>query len=184
MSSCEWKSSPIFPNEYKVSENGDVWSNRSNRILKPATDKFGYLYYVLCVNGKRVTVKAHRLVAMAFIPNKENKPTVDHINGIRTDNRASNLRWATNKENTNNPVTLVNHIRSSRERLPIMYEAAKRINFNRKSVQITWNDGRKEVFPSLKEAAIHTGKNYSKLSEITNGKRKQCAEFESHWADE
>lgn len=102
---CEWRKTFIFPDYYSVSENGAVRSERNGKILKPATDKYGYHYYVLCVEGKRHTIKAHRLVAMAFIPNPENKPTVNHKNGIRTDNRVVNLEWMTNKEQSNDPLT-------------------------------------------------------------------------------
>ena len=63
----------------------------------------GYLQVYL--SGIRIPQFVHRLVAKAFIPNPENKLTVDHINGNKLDNRVENLRWVTQKENRNNPNT-------------------------------------------------------------------------------
>ena len=62
----------------------------------------GYKSCVLYKDGLKKTFMVHRLVAMTFIPNPDNKPTIDHINRIKTDNRVENLRWATWKENDDN----------------------------------------------------------------------------------
>lgn len=70
-----------------------------SKILRPAIDKKGYLRFGLMVNGKLVTVKGHRVVAEVFIDNVENKPQVNHINGIKHDNRVESLEWCTNREN-------------------------------------------------------------------------------------
>jgi len=75
-----------------------VKSLKKQRILKESITPDGYCYLNLVKNKKQFTFRVHRLVATAFIPNKENKPTVNHIDGIKTNNKTKNLEWATRKE--------------------------------------------------------------------------------------
>ena len=79
---------------------------RKEKILKNIKGKDGYLSVGLYKDGKIKMYLVHRLVAQAFIPNSNNKPFIDHINTIRTDNRVENLRWVTSKENMNNSITI------------------------------------------------------------------------------
>lgn len=173
---CEWRKSAIFPEYYSVSDNGDVRSERNKKILRPATDKYGYHYFVLCVNRDRKTIKAHRLVALTFIPNPKNKPTINHKNGIRTDNRVENLEWATNKEQSNDPLT----------RKKILNNVAKRDfkamgalrDYGRKSVKV-WriSDGKTIFvgeFSSQKSASEYTSVSPSKVSQCVTGYKKSC----------
>lgn len=104
--------------EYEVSNLGRVRSlpkitrsvvpdrYNSTRILKQSPDGKGYMMVWLYKGKKRKTMKVHRLVANAFISNPECKPQIDHINAVKTDNRVCNLRWCTEKENSNNPITV------------------------------------------------------------------------------
>jgi len=72
--------------------------------MKPYKRKDGYITINLHKNGKPKSFQLHRLLGLAFIPNPEHKPTIDHINRIKDDNDLSNLRWATDKEQSANRI--------------------------------------------------------------------------------
>ena len=96
-----WRDIAGYENLYQVSNLGRVKSlyNRNGHIMKLYTSDANYLYALLSDNGKQKPFSIHRLVAKAFIPNPENKPEVNHINGDKHDNRAENLEWCTRREN-------------------------------------------------------------------------------------
>lgn len=80
----------------KVRVNG-VWYNE--KIIRPKPNKDIYHRVELSKNGKRRIIGVHQLIGWSFIPNPENKPNINHKNGIRNDNRVENLEWCTQKEN-------------------------------------------------------------------------------------
>lgn len=104
-----WKDISGYEGLYQVSDMGRVKSLKFGRekILKPQLlCGCKYLAVGLYKGNKCSTKTIHRLVAMSFIDNPEQKPQIDHINGNRTDNRSDNLRWVTRLENVQNPITI------------------------------------------------------------------------------
>lgn len=113
MDTTIWKEIPGYEGYYEASDTGLIRSSRKvvierdgdllnicSKILRPKMDKDCYLNVSLSVLGKVTTFRIHNLVALAFeIPNPENKPIVDHVNGVRWDNRTDNLRYVTQGEN-------------------------------------------------------------------------------------
>lgn len=98
-----WKDIPNFENKFQISNLGNLRHNtRGEWKLRKNTNKKGSYFNVVLVDGSyKKSEKIHRLVAKAFIPNPENKPMVNHINGNKQDNRVENLEWVTAKENFN-----------------------------------------------------------------------------------
>lgn len=97
----EWRDVPGFEGLYKVTTEGKIYSLRRHKWITQTLDRYGYLKVVLFKNGKSTYTTAHRVVASAYIPNPENKPSVNHINEDKADNRVCNLEWVTVKENDN-----------------------------------------------------------------------------------
>ena len=141
---------------YEVSNLGRVKLN--GEIVEPHIEH-GYPAY-----GK---FYVHRAVAELFIPNPENKPHIDHINTVRTDNRVENLRWVTHKENCNNPLTLKHISESSRGRVHTaetkrkMSEAQKGRTFSEET--------KRKISEALKDKPL-SEEHKAKLSAALKGK--------------
>jgi hypothetical protein len=93
----------VFIERYKVwvTENGEVFREDKAYQYKARATRLGYKQLSLRdhVKGKRASVGVHRLIAMAYIPNPENKPEINHIDGNAGNNAVSNLEWCTRQEN-------------------------------------------------------------------------------------
>ena len=101
----EWKQMPDdrLKDIFLVSNTGQVKRNSKDKLLKASLSHNGYRLFATKVggrSGKYVTVRIARMVAMAFIPNPDNKPQVNHIDGDKLNDSVGNLEWVTNQENT------------------------------------------------------------------------------------
>lgn len=114
----EWRDITGYEGIYKVSNMGRVlslerlvWNGKGyktepQKILKQGRNHKGYPIVYLSKDAKQKTISVHRLMAKAFIPNPLNKPQVNHIDGVKTNNIVSNLEWCTNQENQEHAVLL------------------------------------------------------------------------------
>ena len=87
---------------YLIFEDGVVINSKSGREIKPCLSNMGYYIIGLSKDGKRNNFLIHRLIALAYLPNPDNKLFIDHINRNTKDNRIDNLRWVTRSENDRN----------------------------------------------------------------------------------
>ena len=99
---------------YSVSDHGNVKSNKSNKTLKPYLRNQYYAVKLYINNIDFKTIPVHRLVALSFIENIEDKKVVDHINNDKLNNTLINLRWATNTQNSQNSIIYTNNTSGSK----------------------------------------------------------------------
>lgn len=147
--------------DYEVSETRKIRNKKSkNSIRTRVVKRFGYVLINLQVGvkGKRKqkTFRVHRLVAKAFIPNPDNLPQVDHINGVKTDNRVGNLEWVTGAENTKRAYKKGLAKVSSDEHLQAMTGKTKKA-----CIVIDVLESKKYFFKTRREASAFFGKSNS-----------------------
>lgn len=145
---------------YEVSRNGNIRNCNTGKVLKPTLNTWGYPSVTLCANGKRKNVPVHRIVAMAFIPNPNGFPEVNHLDENKEHNAVSNLEWATKKANINYGTRTA---RANEKKFKCVAQFSLNGTFLR-----LWN--------SVKEAE-QTGFNHSAISACCHGRRKSHGGF-------
>ena len=153
-----WKEVPGWEGYYEASNLGNIRRMKNQRMLKPKTNKGGYLYVGLTRNNKTQWFFVHRLIASAFLPNPGNLPFINHKSEVKTDNSLANLEWCDTKYN--------NNYGTRNERISERNKATS----NKKAVQQCDMDGNVlAVYESQKEAERATGIAQRNISNCCRG---------------
>lgn len=156
---------------YSVNRDGQIRNDKTGKILKPFGSRGKYLGVGLGRAGYR---RVHRIVAETFIPNPENKPQVNHIDGDKANNRVENLEWCTLSENQRHRFDVLDK-HFSKEKMEAITELAA--IKNRKKVRC---DDTGEIYSSIRAASVATGISRANISNCAHGRYKQA--YGQHWS--
>lgn len=157
----EWKEIDGFDGDYWISNYGRLKSCKYNKniILSLKPNKHGYVEKQLFKDNQYYSKRIHRLVAIAFMPNPNNLPEVNHKDGNKQNNRVDNLEWCTPLENVHHRYEVLNKYKSS----------------DKKVICIETNI----IYDSITKASKSTNIHSSSISNVCHGKRKTAGGF--HW---
>ena len=165
-----WEKTRINP-DYSVSNMGLVRNDKTMQVLKPYPTGVKNNQYLAVDIYPRKSVRVHRLVAEAFLPNPENKPVVNHIDGNKFNNKVTNLEWVTQSENCYHAYRVL-----GREKF------FSGDNRNARKI-VRLEDG--TVFNSLADAVRACGlKTHAHISDVLRGKRKTAGGYHWEYAEE
>ena len=161
-----------YPNYYATKE-GQVFSAKSNKFLKPSFDKQGYARVGIYIGNYRVkTIKVHRLIAETFISNPFNKTDVNHIDGDKSNNELSNLEWCTRSENIKHAFKNgLKKISDSHKKL-LSERAKKYVGGKNPSARKVINTKTNYVYETVSDAANDFGLKRTTLIAMLNGQNK------------
>jgi hypothetical protein len=148
-----------FDTKYAISNKGNIINVKNGKQLKTRINRNGYLEVQLSTKGIRKNYRIHRLVAIAFLDNIENKPYINHKDGNKLNNNLYNLEWCTAKENDNH---------SRKNYLKIQNKPIKAISIETNHII---------CFESLSECARYFNTNKGTIHRVLNGKRKKYKNF-------